>query len=334
MSERDDKIESVDEAILEDETLKKPRRRYGKIALGFTALTALIIGGASGGGFVQYVMPHFVSAEDTETPAEPVNLAPLETQLSQLAAQNKASADKNTRFEARLSALEAAIKRLDIPKAASAQAPVIDKAVISDLEARLSQLENAPKPTAIDADLLTRLESLQEEGSPALDLSAIETRLAALENSNDNTDISAEIDDNFTNIYEKQADSEIKFDGQIAALTANIQALKTQLDATQTQLSDIRSEQIETPLSDTLSFPRQALMDAIAAQRANKPLLQRALGKHIKVKDPSDPSVIVNAIETDLAKGDIDTAITRFDNLPPDIRNIASEWRASVNPAQ
>jgi hypothetical protein len=51
---------------------------------------------------------------------------------------------------------------------------------LSSIEARLGALEGA-KPQVIDLDLLARLETLNEEGSEALDLSDILARLEALE---------------------------------------------------------------------------------------------------------------------------------------------------------
>jgi len=144
------------------EAPKKPRR-YGKFALGFTALSALVVGGASGGGFVKYFMPNPAASQ---APSQSVDLGPLKTQIKQLA-------DKNAKLEARLSKVDAGFKNVQasvketVEKSVkSIDLPVAPKIDVSGLKSRLNALENAPKPTVIDEGLVSRLEALQRAGSP------------------------------------------------------------------------------------------------------------------------------------------------------------------------
>ncbi len=294
------------------EPLKKPRRKYGKFALGFTALSALIIGGASGGGFVQYVMPYFTGTKaNSPNPntGPRIDLTPIEAQISRLT-------DKNTQIDTQISRLEAAYKRLD-RLAKDAKPIAADPIDLSGLEIRLDALENAPQATPIDESLLARLESLQNEGSPALDLSDIEARLAELETQLASEDIPEPIRELVQDIYEKQTETQLE-----------IEALSDELKTQQAQLMPSADKPLALAVSD---FPKRALLDALSQQSQKQPLLQRTLGKHIKIKDPADPAVLIEAIETALDEGNIEAARAQFDRLPPDIRLAGQAWRDALN---
>jgi len=319
----DDIVAMGDDNSASVETPK--RKKYGKFVLGFTALSALIIGGASGGGFVQYVMPHIapslISEPNHAAVSGGTDLTPLNTEIKQLT-------DVNTALEKRLIKLEAAFKNFQ-KNSQAAQASVLKPIDLSDITLRLDKLEDTLDAPSIDEGLLTRLEALQDDGSPALDLSAIEVRLDALETTNETDEIFSVVQENLQNLYDKQAQTYT----QITALSGDLESIQVQLEDAQAAMSETKLSAAEllSVSAAGLPFPKQALLDAVDAQAQKKPLLKRALGKHIKIKDPSDPSVIIAAIETDLARGNMAAAALRFDSLPPEIQSVASAWRNSLN---
>jgi len=341
-ADRDHLVEDI-----ASESPKKPRRKFGKFALGFTALSALVIGGASGGGFVKYVMPD----SDNIAPTQTVDLSPLETQITQLKARNAKLetqlSDLSTAFDTLQTSVQDSVQNIEIP-----EVQVVD---VSGLTSRLDVLENAPKPTPIDEAMLDRLEKLQADGSPALDLSAINARLAELEAENAKpAELSEAAQTRLETLTEQQAEATAKSKTQFSELSEGLQSVAFELSETQTGLAQLRDGQaaaLETALKaaansgvssgvnngansgqiSAVPFPKQALLDAISAQGQDKPFFKRALSKHIKVKDPSLPLGIVAAIETDLADGNSAAAAERFDKLPPEIRSAGQLWRDSLN---
>lgn len=337
---KDESFEDADELADEPaERAKKTHKKYGKFALGFTALSALIIGGASGGGFVQYVMGPLSSHSSLP---EAIDLAPLKTQITQLAATNTNLADENARLETRLSNLDSAFEALQASvedAAQNIQTPEVQVVDVSGLKSRLDALEGAPKPTPINEAVLGRLETLQASGSPALDLSAIEARLAELETASTADNLPEATSKRLQTLYEQQAEAEVKLEGQIAGLSDDLQSVEDDLSDAQTRLAELSGSQVitseeglglKTVQAAGLPFPKQALLDALAAQTQKKPLLKRALSKHIKVKDPSAPAVIIDRIVADLEAGKLAAAAERFDSLPPEIRSAGSVWRDSL----
>lgn len=315
---------------------KAGRRKYGKIALGFTALSALIIGGASGGGFVRYVMPILSPAAPTEmAEIKAIDMAPFDTKIHRLT-------EKNTALEAELASL----------KTAQAGTKVFLEDVVSNIEtldgqgadvlaltSRLEALEKTPIAIPIDETLLTRLEALQDEGSQVLDLSAIEARLSAIEGAvqaaktqadqvSDPVQILEAVQERLELLSENQVEIEGKLAAQIADLSDEIKSMRAAQDAPVLP-TNLPSEVSEQQAATIVQFPKRALLDALAAQSQTKqkPLLKRALDKHIKIKDPSNPAVIIEMIEKDLAQGDTSSALKAFDSLPLNIRNAGQIWR-------
>jgi len=294
----------------------KPRRKYGKFALGFTALSALVIGGASGGGFVQYIMPHFTASQTQNTVSQQADISALDTKLD-------AIADENAALKTRLSKLAQDLE--SVKKTANSTKKISSKPVdLSDIEGRLLKLETAPKPAVskalpIDPKLVKRLEALQKQGSPALDLSSFETRITQLEEAQP---LILDLEEFVAQQKQRQRDVEQKYEG----LSGNLKALHERLDKT-----IIQTDAAQSPaMSLAQPFPKQALLDALETQAQDKPLLKRALGKHIKVKNPSDPATIIDAIEADISQGNMTSAAARYDQLPPKLRVIGSKWRDSV----
>ncbi|MEP1230875.1 MAG: hypothetical protein ABJG88_09390 [Litorimonas sp.] len=316
MNELNDTVlDADDDNHLEDQNdtfagdVKTPRRKYGKFALGVTALSALIIGGASGGGFVQYIMPYFGQSQGATAKQQSLDLTPLKAQMQQLTDDNAAAKTRLSKMTQELTAVKKSTK--------TALKTSLNTEGFSNIEARLKALESSPEPTIIDEDLLERLESLQKDGSPALDLSAFEARLTALEEQQPPADI-------LEAFAQQQTQEQVDTDQKIAELSNEVKALRKKINLAKK----------ETKPSQALAavvFPKQALLDEITAQAQDKPLLKRALGKHIKVKTPSDPATIIAAIEADIAAGNIPSARTRFDKLSPELRLLATAWRDSVN---
>jgi len=131
----DDIVAMGDDNSASVETPK--RKKYGKFVLGFTALSALIIGGASGGGFVQYVMPHIapslISEPNHAAVSGGTDLTPLNTEIKQLT-------DVNTALEKRLIKLEAAFKNFQ-KNSQAAQASVLKPIDLSDITLRTNETD-------------------------------------------------------------------------------------------------------------------------------------------------------------------------------------------------
>ena len=325
------------EASFADEAVQKPRRKYGKLALGFTALSALIIGGASGGGFVRYVMPVFSPAAPAIiAESQSFDLAPLEAQIQRLE-------EKNTGLETQLSDLKITQSGFQafledvVENIETLEGQNLD---VSALSSRLEGLEKASPSVPIDETLIARLEALQERGSPALDLSAVKARLSEIESeleSESGYEITSEITSGLALDREKLA----TLSAEIADLSQTVSAIQDEMSVASLGLKSsvdnaalpnggentpLKMDSIEKPVLIS-PFPKQALLDALSAQAPKKSLLARTLDKHIQVKDPSSPAGIIDKIETDLTQGRIKLALKRFDSLPPNIRRAGRKWR-------
>jgi len=129
----------------------KAPKSVGYVMLGLATIFAALAGGI--GGAVFSVM--------TEQPA--ADLTEVKRELSLAQGENKS-------LKTQIAKLERDVKTIPVPKS-------ID---LSAIRARLEILESAEAPV-IDPDLVTPLESLQNEGSDVMDLSEIYARLEALE---------------------------------------------------------------------------------------------------------------------------------------------------------
>ena len=128
----------------------KPRKRFGLPAvLGFTFLSSVL-----GAGVM------WLSTQYTKTP--PPNLAPMQSQIKRLDSTVKSMAAERKTLKAQVTRLQGEINNQ----------PPAEAVDMTPIETRLDALENA-EPTAIDPELVTRLEALQSDGSDALDLSDI-----------------------------------------------------------------------------------------------------------------------------------------------------------------
>lgn len=137
----------------------KAKKRFGLPVL----LGAMFLSSAFGAGVIGAIS-HFNQA------AAP-NLAPLTAKIETIGTEAQSLAAENKTLKAQIARLQRDIKK-------GSASPSVD---LTPLEKRVASLEETePKP--IDAELLTRLKALQDEGSQALDLTDILARLEALEN--------------------------------------------------------------------------------------------------------------------------------------------------------
>lgn len=290
-----DEIEEIEilppEGVIPEDVMIEPKLKRGvsyPIFLLGLLLTAAL--GAAGGGAIAYYLK-----------SDPVNLSPLQSDLSRL---------------------NAAVSELENRPQVKAAPPVnIPKVDLSGLEARLEALETAPATTLpeIDPVLLTRLEALQAKGSDALnltalDLTAMEQRIDALETAGVSEDVRAELQE----IYERVAEWEIRLDN-------------LQTDISQAEAAIVAADPIaRPPAQSALPFPKAALLAAAKDQPAQGGFFKRAMNKHIQVKDEDNPAVMIDAMEAALSRGDIDTAKAKFDQLPSTIRSAGQDWRNSL----
>lgn len=142
-----------------NEDSPKPERRVGFKTLGLAVILSSIFG-AGGGALL---------SKSLQGPG--VDLAPLRSNLETLGSENKALKAQMSRHQRDM---ETELKK---------QLKALPKSETPDLKPIMSRLEalETAAPQSIDPDLVARLETLQEDGSQALDLSDIITRLEALE---------------------------------------------------------------------------------------------------------------------------------------------------------
>ncbi len=176
---------------------------------------------------------------------------------------------------------------------------------IANLERAVSQLENKPMPKT--------------------DLSRIEARLSALENAPAPTlpDIDPETLSRLESLQEAGAEWP-----DMSVIEARLEALENR-PAIETQIVTATPETLS--ISAPIAFPKEALIEAANNQPVSGGFFKRALSKHVQVKDADHPLVMIDAIETAIADGDLDIAKAKFDALPSTIRSAGQDWRNSLD---
>lgn len=266
--------DDIDDLTPDEEELthiEDTQARQGK-SIGFkTLLAGMIIaagGGAAGGAFLNKLI----------TPVPP---AAVKTDLTVVNSSLDALARENKALSSQILGLQKQAK----------PAPVD----LSPLRARLEALERAAENTAppvIDEALLARLEALQGEGSPALDLSDITQRLAALET---------------------------------AAAARDNQVASQEINARQAEPSAL-------PMAELPVFPEAEIRAALAGMNKSEGWAKRTLNKHISVRSEGDPKSLIEGIKLDLEKDDVAAAASKFDRLPSQLRSAGQAWRAALKP--
>lgn len=299
--ETDEDAIEVEEVEIEDaeassgleEDGGKPRKGLGVLpVLGLFLLSTGL--GAFGGA---YGAQHFV-----KTPSE----ADIQRQLDLAVAEVKDESSTS------ISALKNELSRLRQDQATLQKTEGVDAAQLNDVESRLQErletLENRPEPVLpdINADTLQALKQAEEDGFTWPDTSGVEARLTELE--------TALIMSNET----------------ITKLQAEIDDLKQSRD-----ILPIRVEATDggkgKGLSEAPAFPKAALLAAIEKENGEKGFLAKALNKHIQVREPDDPIVLIETIEKALSRGDLNSAIKTFESLPQNLRNVGQDWRNSLS---
>lgn len=180
--------------------------------------------------------------------------------------------------------------------------------VLAVLQNRVETLESRPLPEfpEIDEDVVTALQKAQADGFDWPDMSGIETRLDKLEI--DFSDVSNRL---------------IRVSDSVEGL--NNQAL---LDMP-TVKSDVPFS-IETNVS-LPAFPETALREAAALAVSKKGFFARTLTKHIDVRHPSDPIVLIEKASAAVKSGDLELARKTLDALPDDIKSVGQDWRDAAS---
>jgi len=324
---------------LEAEAKTPPRQRAPWKVLLLTGLLAGIIG-AGGGAYGVY------AGLKAQTPNVSAATAPLKSQIEALetrlaatetlaskAAKNpvsKASPVDLSAIEARLTSLE------DRAKEDKAESAVVD---LTDIESRLTSLEDAPSPE-IDPQALTDLKSAQEDGFEWPDTTKLEARLDALETKTEEQADAAQL----TPALDIPSDLE----NRLAELEAQaLVAASANPDDTAVEDSALMAEVIETLESRVtilenaaatrpeveriavLAFPKAAMLKAIEGDTEGG-FMKKTLSRHVRVKGDNDPQTLIEEIEADIAKGDLDTAAKKYERLPDPVRAAGRAWYESV----
>jgi len=273
------------------ETPAEPKRKFvGYKTLVFATLIAAALGTLGGGAISQFS-------------ASPVSdLTPLTAQLEKLASENQTLKARLSRFER------------DIKKPSPVQN--IDLSVI---QSRLAALEEADPPTlapAIDADILSRLEALQEDGSEALDLSAILGRLEKLEE--------RPLQIAQTSEGDQQALTEI-IKSEILADAEFIETIS--VNQNKAMITDADTAEMASPKTPDIPFPKTAILKALNEADASQSWLKRTLNKHITVQSEDNPRYLVELIELDINGENFSGAVTKFDKLPQTAKIAGKAWR-------
>ncbi len=176
-------------------------------------------------------------------------------------------------------------------------------AMISGIESRITALENMPVPILpeIDAQTLTVFQKAQEDGFNWPDISELETQLSDME--------------------------------------AEIALLRSELEAAQAQPFAMNADTTKSIVQNGLlpidppEFPLSTLMSAVEEKMENKGFLARTFSKHVQLREPDDPIVLIEAAGKAAKAGDLSSAIKAFDQLPEDIRKLGQDWRNAAETA-
>ena len=303
--ENDENVELSDDSI----TIRAPKTGIGLKTLCLGMLIAAG-GGAVGGSFLAKTLaPPAVKTDLTAVENSLKNLsretASLKTQLSQVqtTAQEAVQASANA-VPVNIGPVESQLAEIEL--------------TLADLETALAAKPSGP---AIDEDILARLEALQAEGSPALDLSDITQRLETVETAPNNEDLRELVQD----LYERQAELRIALEDATAAMDASAISAAQQEPAVQASAITVSAAKLAA------NFPETELIAAIEGLAKPQGWAQRTLNKHISVQSEDDPRSLVAGIKTDLDEGDIQSALAKFDRLPEPVRMAGQAWRAAIN---
>lgn len=299
----EDDVEPVTEPTDEEHTPEPeaPRTKSPWKAFILTGFLAGLIGAAAGGYGVYEGLKRFAP-----TPAQPA-----EVDFSSIEAKLEA-------FGARISESEDALRDFETP-----EQEAVD---LSGLEARLAELESAPRPE-IDPEALSALQDAQADGFEWPDQSAVEARIAALETS-------------VETLPETSVPTGLL--GRLSALEAELEVLRqaesmdssdeAQLSELNNRISALENRPAPEPVIERVSilaFPKAQLIQAVEDNQTGG-IVEKTLSRHIRVKSENDPLTLIDGIETDISKGRLADAAKKFERLPAPVRSAGQAWYESV----
>ena len=218
-------------------------------------------------------------------------------------------------IETRLQKLEANLKTVSETQAKPEAIPDL-----TPLEDRLARLE-AASDIEISPETLSALTQAQADGFDWPDVSTLEARLDALE----------------TSEPEQAPD--------LGIIETRLKALETRKPSVETAtipktllsrisvLEDQANVNAQAAQFSQIEFPKELLLKA-AKNTSDGNVLQRALSKHVRVKDDDDPVTLIEGIEADISAGQYNQALVKFESLPTDVQAIGKSWYEVVQQAQ
>ena len=218
-------------------------------------------------------------------------------------------------IETRLQKLEANLKTVSETQAKPEAIPDL-----TPLEDRLARLE-AASDIEISPETLSALTQAQADGFDWPDVSTLEARLDALETSEP-----------------EQAPDLGTIETRLKALEARKPSVETAtipktLLSRISVLEDQANVNAQAAQFSQIEFPKELLLKA-AKNTSDGNVLQRALSKHVRVKDDDDPVTLIEGIEADISAGQYNQALVKFESLPTDVQAIGKSWYEVVQQAQ
>ena len=218
-------------------------------------------------------------------------------------------------IETRLQKLEANLKTVSETQAKPEAIPDL-----TPLEDRLARLE-AASDIEISPETLSALTQAQADGFDWPDVSTLEARLDALETSEP-----------------EQAPDLGTIETRLQALEARKPSVETAtipktLLSRISVLEDQANVNAQAAQFSQIEFPKELLLKA-AKNTSDGNVLQRALSKHVRVKDDDDPVTLIEGIEADISAGQYNQALVKFESLPKDVQAIGKSWYEVVQQAQ
>ncbi len=306
------------------EKTKREKRPVGLFTVCLAALIAAGLGAAGGGALSRVLDNDSPSVEPSQMTQR---LDALEADV--LAAKAQIQAPAAQMDMSQIDALSARIAALEsLPLGGGEDGMTAsDLAVLS---ARLDALDksvaeltpessNPPEPNP-------RLLALEETVSrlsdaPAID-PAIEQRIQALENAPAEETQSVDMEPLTSRISALEAVS------LNAAEPVDIAPLSARLDALEAKVASASAARAALPVPD---FPKDAVLTAILeAENASKGWAGRILGKHVRTRDEAVVTS-VDEIAILVSEGQIETALSRIEQLPEAGQRAAKTWTDIVS---
>ncbi len=317
---------------------KKPKKGVGAGFVLFGFLLSTLAGAGLGVAAMKYL----------QGPDKTPN---LQSRLNQ---QEKSIHTTEATFAARLKTFDARLgdisDRLE-QIANTQQAALQDKAeavkTLTDLTSKVETLQTDLQSLQQRQDVIEAMADGQSDLVSGAN--SISARLQALEDKSTGTNGTNDTNDTKGDGTETEIQTEDH--QQLAALALEIEALKTRMEAVDKAQAAPSSPAVE-PVRPTIelpkpeqanaaddalnilqsTFPKDAMLAAVRAQERlakKKPgWLERALAKHIRVRDNDqpDPYLVIASAEKAIMAGEIQTSLSEIEKLNPPVRNAASEW--------